>query len=293
MQQIWQSIPTLGQQIIIAVIAGAILYILAFPVRKLITSSQEQERKREEKLRIHFDELYKEMKASLSDVNINVMYGLIVTYAGGVPQYHPDVVGIELPKLPDSFEAHFPKETKMYGNHTDRILTNNKDYKELRQKIKTDFESEGIPLVSINPPPTTSPVVYDTIFWPLFSWWNDRSEGKTKASPNFEQIETTADFGPNHLVVSGWHSGAIAYAVGPTDKQRCKEIISRIAYKAEYENEAAKIIHLANKTLKEFRTFRGQLTQTLEDIKKLWPGTHIYKFKREKKKCTRCKQIFG
>lgn len=279
--------------IIGTVVGGIILWALLFPVRQSITQRAEKKKELEQKLMIHFDELYDDIKAMLSDIKINEMYGLIVTYAGGVPLYHPDFVGIELPKLPDSFNAHFPKETKTYGNHIHRILTNNEGYKELRQKIKTDFEVEGIPLVDIHPPPTTSPVIYDSIFWPLFSWWNDRSQGKVNPHPNFEQIETSPDFGHNHLLVKGWGSNAIAYAETEADKEKCKEIISKIAYKAEYENEAVKIIRLANETLKEFRTFKGQLIQTLEDIKKWWPGTQTYKFKRDKKQCARCKQIFG
>lgn len=269
-----------------------VVTIAVFAGNRIAKRNDERKKEQGEKLRKHFDELYEEIKATLSDIKISEMYGLIVTYAGGIPQYHPDLVAIELPKLADSFDVHFPKEAKEYRKHINDVLRNNKSYQDLREKIKADFESESVPIVNINPPPTTSPVIYDTIFWPLFSWWDDRSQGKTKPNPTFEQIETIADFGPNHLVASGWHSGAIAYAVASADKQRCKEIITRIAYKAEYEGEAARIIHLANEILRDFRVFKGQVDETLEDINKLWPGTKTRKFKKEKKKCARCKQIF-
>jgi len=250
-----------------------VVAIAIFAGNRIAKRRDETRRNQEERLKKHFDELNKEIKDALSDVKISEMYGLIVTYAGGVPQYHPDFVGIELPKLVDSFSVHFPREAKEYGKHIDKMLRNNQSYKDLRQKIEADFESESVHLVSANPPPTTSPVVYDTIFWPLFSWWNDRSQGKTKPSPNFDQIENIADFGPNNLVASGWHSAAIAYAIEPAEKQRCKDIISRIAHKAEYEKEAARIIHLANEILRDFRAFRGHVVDLLEEIDKLWPGT--------------------
>jgi len=291
--QIWEFLSTNAQQIIIGLIVAAIVSVLAFPVRKWIIRSREQKKQQEERLRLHFKELDEEARAILSEAKISEMYGLIVTYAGGIPQYHPDLVGIELPKLPDSFEAHFPKETEMYGNYISRILRNNKGYKELRQKIKTDFESEGIPIVNISPPPKTSPIIYDAIFWPLFSWWKDDSQGKPKPWPNFEQIETTADFGPNHLVVAGWGSQSIAYGETEDDRKRCKRAISEVVQNKEFEREAVKTIQLANKVLKEFRTFKRELINTLDDIEKLWPGTQSYKFKREKKKCSRCKQIFS
>ena len=270
-----------------------VVTIAVFAGNRIAKRRDETKRNQEEKLKKHFDELNEEIKAALSDVKIGEMYGLIVTYAGGVPQYHPDFVAIELPKLADSFDVHFPREAEEYGKYIHNILRNNQSYKDLRQKIKADFESESVPMVNINPPPTTSPVIYDAIFWPLFSWWSDRSQGKTKPSPDFERIETIADFGPNHLVASGWHSGAIAYVIEPAEKQRCKEIISRIAHKAEYEEEAASIIHLANEILRDFRAFKGHIIDVLEDINKLWPGTKTCKFKKEKGKCTRCKQIFN
>ncbi len=294
--QIWQFLSENREALIIGVIIAIVIALFRNLLRRLwqaIFPTAEKKKEKDNKLKVHFKELKDEARAILSEAKISEMYGLVVTYAGGIPQYHPDFVGIELPKVPDSFEAHFPKETEMYGNYISRILRNNKGYKELRQKIKTDFESKGIPVVNINPPPKTSPVIYDTIFWPLFNWWKDRSQGKAKPWPNFEQIETTADFGPNHLVVAGWGSGAIAYAETHTDKQRCKNIITKIAKNGEYENEAVKTIQLASEVLKEFRTFKRQLINTLDDIEKLWPGTQSYKFKREKKKCTRCKQIFS
>lgn len=270
--------------VIVSLIGGFVLHIA-------YGKYQEKQRRQNASLKKHFEELNGEVRSTISEAKISEMYGLIVTYAGGIPQYHPDFVGIELPKLPDSFEAHFPKETKMYGNYIGRILRNNEGYKELRQKIKTDFESEGIPVVNINPPPKTSPAIYDTIFWPLFSWWKDRSQGKNKPWPNFEQIETTADFGPNHLVVAGWGSGAIAYAKTNSDRRKCKHAIGKVAENKEYESEATKTIKMANERVKEIRTFKEQLMDTLDDIEKFWPGTKKSKFKKAKN-CPKCKEIF-
>ncbi len=269
-----------------------VVTIAVFAGNRIAKRNDERKKEQGEKLRKHFVELCEEVKAAISDVKIGGMYGLIVTYAGGVPQYHPDFVAMELPKLADSFCAHFPKEAEKYGEQISKILRNNQSYKDLCQKIKADFESESISMANANLPPTTSPVVYDTIFWPLFSWWDYRNQGKLKPHPNFEQIETTTDFGPNHLVASGWNSGAIAYAIKPAEKERCKETISRIAYRADYEEEAASIIQAANEILRSFRAFRTHIIDVLEDINKLWPGTKACIFKKEKKKCAKCKQIF-
>ena len=271
----------------------AVVAVAIFAGNRIAKRRDEIKRTQEGRLRKHFEELNGEVKDVLSDVNVSEMYGLIVTYAGGIPQYHPNVIGIELPKLPDSFKIHFPKEAEQYGNHIHNILRNNQNYKDLREKIISDFESEKITVVSVNLPPTKSPVIYDSIFWPLFSWWNDRSQGKADPHPDFDKIETTIDHDPDSLVASGWHSTAIAYAVDPTEKRKCIEIISQIAHKAGYEEEASRINRSANEILRDFRAFKGHIMGVLEEIDKLWPGTKTNKFKLEKKKCPRCKQIFS
>ncbi len=296
LNQFWQSLHPAIQVIMGGLIVAALVGIITSVrrlVRKLTSLSTRKKAAEEDRLKKHFQEIYEEAMSSLSEANISEMYGLIVTYRGGTPQYHPDVVAIELPKFSNSFEAHFPEENKQYGNLTHIILRNNESYKDLRKKFTAFFQSEGILVVNINRPLTKSPVVYDNIFWPLFSWWSERSQGKTNPHPDFEQIETIDDFGPNHLVVSGWRSGAMAYAVGLTDQQRCKEVITGIAKNVEYQNEAVKIIHSANEIAKQFRTIKGQIINTLDDTQKFWPGTQNYEFKIEDKKCARCKQIFG
>ena len=57
MVQIWESIPTLAQQVIIAVIAGVILWIMFFPVRQFITQQPEKRKEQDKKLRIHFEDI--------------------------------------------------------------------------------------------------------------------------------------------------------------------------------------------------------------------------------------------
>lgn len=297
LEQLLQFVSTYKVQIIVGVVVTAaatiIIFFLRSVVRKLweIIFPPSGKEVRDKKLRLHFNEIYTETRTALSEANISEMYGLVVVYAGGIPLYHPDFVRIELPKLLDSFEVHFPKETKMYGDYISRILRNNEGYKGLWQKIKTDFESEGIPIVNINLPPTTSPVIYDTVIWPLFSWWKERSQGKESPLPNFSQIETTAAFGPNQLVVAGWRSGAIAYAKTDSDRQKCEYAIGKVAENKKYEQEATIMIETANKQVKDIMTFKRQLIDSLEDIERYWPGTSKHKFKEENN-CARCKELF-
>jgi hypothetical protein len=296
MLQSWQSIPGHLQQIIIGILAsivgGAILYILAFPVRRSVAASQERKKERDKKLKIHFEEINKEARSEVSEVsNVVEMYGAIVVRKGAVPLYHPDFVAIELPKFSKSFAGHFPRANNKWMELIGGILKHNESYSQLVQNIRNSFESEGIPVVDINNPPKVSPYIYDNIYAPLFSWWEDRHHGKAKPWPNFEHIETKPDFGPNHLLVAGWGSSAIAYAETDSDKERCKRAISRVAEDKDYENRAATSIKLANQRVQEIWTFKAELIDTLDDIDKFWPGTRNCRFKEEKN-CSRCKELF-
>ena len=296
MLQFWQSIPGHLQQVIIGILAsivgGAILYILAFPVRRSVIAVQERKKERDKKLKIHFEEINKEARSEMSEVSKVVeMYGAIVVRKGTVPLYHPDFVAIELPKFSESFAAHFPRANNKWMECIGGILKHNESYRQLVQNIRNNFESEGIPVVDINHSPNASPYIYDNIFAPLFSWWEDRHHGKAKPWPNFSHIETKTDFGPNHLLVAGWGSSAIAYAETDSDKERCKRAISRVAEDKDYENRAATSIKSANQRVQEIRAFKAELIDTLDDIDKFWPGTRNCRFKEEKN-CWRCKELF-
>ncbi len=292
--QIWQFLSQNRDALIIGVIIAIVIALLRNLLRRLwqaIFSTPEKKKEKDNKLKVHFKELKDEAKSIMSEANLIEMYGAVVASKGSVPLYHPDFVGIELPKFPENFTAHFPEIAKKWIECIGRILEHSKSYKQLVQNIRNSFKSEGIPIVDINHPPNVSPYIYDNIFPPLFNWWKDCGQSKANPWPNFEQIETKRDFGPNHLVVAGWNSQAIAYAETDSDKRRCKEAIGRVAKNKEYENEAAKTIELANERMKDVRTFKGQLTDTLDDIEKFWPGTKKYKFKEEKN-CSRCKELF-
>lgn len=279
-------------------VIGAILGVLAaiwgiikFLLQPILKLREERKKENDNKLKTHFTEIKTEAESTMSETKVVEMYGAIVAEKGLVPLYHPNFIGIELPVFSKEFIAHFPREIEEYKKCIGEILKHNKSYKGLLEKIKLSFQSRGLAVVSANHPSSVSPCIYDNIFPPLFNWWQDRSKSKAKPWPNFQIIEPHQDSGPDLLWVSGWNSGAIARAVKDSDRQRCKEVIARVAENEEYQTEAVEIIKLAKERMTGLRTFKEQLLSTLNDIETFWPGTRKYKF-RKVRNCPRCKELF-
>lgn len=297
MVQIWQALPTVAQQIVIAVIAGAILYILAFSIRRFVTRSQEQEKKRDEKLRIHFEDLKKELPEIIPQFaeicgKIMIIYEPWHKGLEGFSARFQNIGADTLTQPTESFIAHFPKERTQWDKYRLEINTHNKRYEDFCLRIKNAFESQGID-VRPNDRIYPSPYIYDTIFHPLFKWWQERRQGKANPLPNFKQIETDIpSHGPSNLFAAGWGAEAIAYAETDTDKKSCQHVIDEVAQTVGYESKAANILGSADKLIKEITAFKRQLTAKLDDVNRFWPGTKEYKFKKVKD-CPKCRQIFG
>ena len=111
MSQLWESIPTLAKQLIIAVIAGLILWIVIFPVRQFITRQPEKRKEQEKKLRIHFEDINREVTNHISEMarNLTIRNNRLVfgSYAPVGESYN-----FEKQEFYDYFELHFPEEAK-------------------------------------------------------------------------------------------------------------------------------------------------------------------------------------
>ena len=59
---------TYFEQFLIAIIAGLVLYILLFPVRQSITQRAEKKKEEEKKLRIHFEDINREIISHISEM---------------------------------------------------------------------------------------------------------------------------------------------------------------------------------------------------------------------------------
>ncbi len=121
MVQIWESIPTLAQQVIIAVIAGVILWIVFFPVRQFITQQPEKRKEQDKKLRIHFEDINREIISHISEMarslairNDRLVFG---SYAPVDKSYN-----FEKKESYEYFELHFPEFAKEWKQLNEEAL---------------------------------------------------------------------------------------------------------------------------------------------------------------------------
>lgn len=269
---------------IIGGVSGGIITVIGyiFVTRWLNKKTAERESRREEKekLRVHFRDLKNEAQESFIEKTLAITssYGKIEV--------------TELPQPPNSFAAHFPKETTELVKYRSEIDAHNRKYEDFCLRIRNAFESENIPVGQDNPN-SLSPYIYDAILQPLFHWWRERSQGKAMPHPNFKKIDTRQDAGPHNLYVSGWGSQAVAYGESENTKERCKRAILEVAENKEFQQEATKLMSSANGLVKKARTLARELGQRFADIDDFWPGTRGYEFKKTVEKCKRCKEIFG
>ena len=155
MAQFWESLPTITQQIIIAVIAGMILWILLFPVRQYITQHPEKKKEIEKKLRIHFEDINRkvierisEMSRSLVIRNNRLVFGAVAP----VKEHYT----FEDDESYMSFEVHFPEfaqewkqlkgEAIVLKNSVDIVARGassniTAEYEDARRRINDEFFS--------------------------------------------------------------------------------------------------------------------------------------------------------
>jgi len=274
-------------QIFLTIVGLVISAITAFGVfygPRLVAKRQEKSGE----LRAHFEELradvLPETRAMISHMTewqrkINTYDSFVYTSA------------IEIPDPSDSFRAHFPEEAKDYSQYKEKISKHIERYEQFRGTIKDDFKSKGIPMVGDL---TNEPVcVYDTTFVALFRWWKELVKHVSHPQPNFTQIEAEQADGGYYLYASGLGAFPVAYAKTDPDKDKLGDALVEVAQNKKYKDKTAELLNSFESLRQELSNYRKHLDEKLKDIEGYWPGTKSYKFKKETKRCTRCKEIFG
>lgn len=290
LDQFWQSLHPAMQVIIGGLTVAALIGIIALLIRlirKLTVPSPEKKKEQDKKLRIHFEDLKGESRKITTD--LSEVYGEVV---GSSRLHWHHLKEDELRELSDAFIAHFSKEATEWAKCISAINAHNGNRRAFCVKVKEVFESKGIDVGayrSVKP----SPYIYDAIFDPLFSWWEDRSQKKANPSPDFQRIQTTLPGRPDELYAYGWDSASIAYAKNDDDKKKCIEAIHELAKNKVYEREAANLLTSADALIDAVKALAQKLNEKIYNVDKFWPGTKSYKFKKLVKKCPKCKEIFG
>jgi hypothetical protein len=171
------------------------------------------------------------------------------------------------------------------------ISKHNGNYKDFCQKIKTAFESNESKRIPVEKYPRKDfCCIYEDAFDALFNMWGELARNKPP-SPNFQKIDSAQTDGGYFLREQNWAS-MVAFAKTEDDKKKCKLVLAEMADDIGNQGEAAKILDSANKLVEKAREFANQLDTKLDEINKYWPGTQTNKFKRLKKTCPKCKELF-
>lgn len=210
-----------------------------------------------------------------------------VLLASSEPGRPIDLKEVEAPQISASLEAHFPRQSNEWKGLMQKVSEHNTNYKAFCQKIKTAFESKGIPVEKY--PRKDFCCIYEDAFDALFNMWRELAQNKPRW-PDFQQINSEQADGGYFLRAQNWAS-VLAFAKTEDDKTKCKLVLAEIADDIGNQGEAAAILDSANKLVQKAREFANQFATKLDEIDKYWTGKKTNKFKRLKKTCETCKEL--
>ena len=247
----------------------------------------------DKKLRVHFEELKKDAQ-------------LIMTSAACVPTVIDDNVEVIVPvgsygqictsieevQVSGSFEAHFREQAKEFSGLKQEIRKHNTTCEDFRRKIKIAFESKGIPVVP-NDQGKLPVFTYEASLDALLNKWIGLAQNKCPM-PDFKEIGVRAIQGGYEIFTGGWGGSVTVFVFGKTEDEREKfePALAEILGNVENQRRTAEILDSANRLTEKAEEFRHQLASEINSVDKFWPGTRRNKFKRLKKTCPDCKELF-
>ena len=273
---------------IIEVISVSVV-VIAVVVPLLVGRRQRKKVEQDRKLRTHFEELKREAELVISSASNLAPMARDFSIVVAVGSQAVTTSDIEEAKVSASFEAHFPERAKGLGTLKKETGEHNTNCENFRQKIVTDFRKKAIPVEKY--PCKDSCCIYEDAFDALFNIWRELARNKPP-SPDFHQeLNAEQADGGYFLRARGW-SSVVAFAKIEDDQQKCRSVLAEIADDIGNQKETTKIVASAKELVEKAREFANQLAAKLDEIDKYWPGTQTNKFKRLKKTCPKCKELF-
>lgn len=298
MDQIGQFFYDYRVQFIIGIVIALIIVIMKTALRnlfkklwELIFPPPDKIKEEDRKLKAHFEQLKKEGEDLLSLVRSLVEKDMrIVAVDTSAAELGVGYIEIRALQISDSFKAHFPGEWEEWTKWVEKAEKHNHDYEGFRQKIEKDFESKGIPVKS-HLQSQANTCIFTNVFNPLFVWWGELAEGK-RPWVDFQKIDSKPVEGGYLLYASGWGASAVAFAKSEDEREKCESALAEVAKDEENQGEAAKLDNSANELVEQAKVFADKFAGKLDDIHEFWPGKRTSKFRRLKKTCPDCKELF-
>jgi hypothetical protein len=269
---------------------AAITAIGVFVGPWLASRRQRRIAEQDRKLRAHFENLKKEAELVISSAsNLAPMaysWKIVVSQgpSGG------NVSDINETKVSRSFEVHFSEQAKRLNALKQGIYEHNTNCEKLRQKTKTAFGSQGIPVVQ-NDQGNHSICIFEAALDALFTRWKELARSN-RPWPDFQNISSNPVQGGYLLHPREWESSMVAFAKTEDERDKCELALAEIADNVENQREVSEIVNKGDKLIVEGKEFANQLASEINDIGEFWRGRRGKEFKELKKTCPRCKELF-
>ena len=242
------------------------------------------------KLKTHFEELKIEAKPLISLASNLALMSANWKVVVSQGKYGENVSDFEKSEVSPDFGAHFPEQARELSRLKQETSEHNTNCEDFRRKIIETLESKGIS-VEQNSQRTLCTCIYEAVFDPLFAVWGRLAQNE-RPWVNFQEINSRQVEGGYLLYASGWGASAVAFAKAEDDLEKCKSALAGVADDMENQNEAARILASANELKEKAKGFADQLNHKLDDIDKFWRGKKTKEFKKLKKTCPTCKELF-
>jgi len=270
---------------VIGIVSGVVVAVVV----PLLGRRRRKKVEQDKKLRVHFEELKKEAELVISSASNLAPMTRDFSIVVAVGSQAVTISDIEEARVSASFEAHFPKRAKGLGALKQETGEHNTNCANFRQKILADFGKKGIPVEKY--PHENSCCIYEDAFDALFNMWREFARNNPP-SPDFHQeLNPEQADGGYFLRPRGWAS-VVAFAKTEEEQQKCRSVITEIADDIGNQKEVIKIVASADKLVEKAREFANQLAAKLDETHKYWPGTQTNRFKRLKRTCPKCKELF-
>lgn len=263
----------------IGIIIAAITAIGVFVGPWFASWRQRKNTEQDRKLKAHFEDLKREAEK-------------LISLAPNLKEGDMRIVAVDTRWMSDSFKEHFfrHRQTEEWKKWQQEVGKHNANCEDFRQKIKIAFGSKEVP-VKRKDQGKFSTCIYEDAVNELYKGWKCIAQGRPP-SPDLRKIESTPVEGGYELYPSGWEATKVAFAKTKDEQEKCKLVLAEIADDVKSQRRAAEICDSTNKLERKVKEFVDQLGGEISDIDKFWPGKKANKFKRLKRTCPDCKELF-
>jgi len=251
-----------------------------------ITKWQEKKRERDEKLRIHFEDIKHIVDVGIGPITrtLNIHKGRLI-----LKDYVPvaECYNFKKDESYISFQVHFPELASEWKQLEKEVLKLDSKFAKLYLNIAQEFQLQGLNIITTdtNPKHILKACIYDYFFEALFEYWKELRNHNQ--STIFDSIETQSNTRWGDLYASGQKGSPVAHEKETKDRERCKSAIYNLLENGLIKQEGFNLIGSVEKLREKRINFARKLDNKMRDTKKYGIGKEFKKLGN----CPICKKF--